>query len=1025
MKRETKRHRRTPQGKRLLTLLLIAVLITLSGRPAFAETFPDGTVQAAEVTGDVPEEAAEKAVESEGEIETEEVLIGAEEAAAEEEAVGTAEEASETEEADETAEEAAEAAGTAETIEADKAVDAKLMFAEDDEELLAGTEEPAFVAGAQVIMGTNGMPTINIILSKTTLSQIKSGSKDTKYKDNTVNLSVGGSASAQSNVEVKGRGNSTWEYAKKPFQIKFDKKQELFGQGKAKKWILLANAFDYSQLRNDIGLTLANRNGIPGALPRGQHVEVYFNGVYEGLYYLTRKVEVGTVPLKDDKGIIVEIDHIRIPDEPYGTSVGGTRFGTKETVIDSDIMSEQKAVFDSFMTSYNKFEKAVMNRNFAEASKYADMNSFAKHFLLSDFSGGQDMFGSSCYMYKDGDGDVIHAGPMWDFDVSYAGNVLSITKESANPYRTWAYMDVRESPDSKEYVKKWAPLYEYLMNVPEFRELVKKTYRNSVRKTLTDMKDGLNGFSASISAARAKDLARWQPNVSGDAEAASVMSYISSRISYFDFLYGDTVTLNGIYSMKGAYKTENIRAVRTADGYYVILNRAGAALDVAGARKADGTAVQWYNYNGSDAQKWLPLENGGLVSKETGFVLTQRHGGGFYISRAALSGGKPSAAQTFNFIKTSLDISSAVKSVPYVSTGAGNAVIPAIKDYGKTLKEGVDFKAEKNTAAPAAAYTLTGMGDYKGKMTFSIKVARDGGFKEGVFYRIGTKLNRNKVLTVRDGSLANGGNVQLETFSGMLEDYWYFDRQGDGTYIIRNARSGLALDVKGGLTANHTNVQQYTPNGTPAQRFIIDRCTASEYEIVGLGSQKALDVASARTADGTNIQIYTPNNTGAQRWYIEAVGKRPSFSGTYKIVSSLGKADKAVSVAGTSRSSGANILLWTAATSASAAWVVSENGDVNRSWNIRSAYSGLSLDVAGAGKRAGTNVHQYTFGKDNSAQKWVLMEDMNGGTCTVFCVCSGMALDVSGGADKNGANIQMYTPNGTRAQKWVFRKAVQ
>ena len=66
-------------------------------------------------------------------------------------------------------------------------------------------------------------------------------------------------------ISMKGRGNSTWVFDKKPYNITFhkkadyDKKQnvELIQGVEAKKWSLLANYFDNSLLRNKIALDLA------------------------------------------------------------------------------------------------------------------------------------------------------------------------------------------------------------------------------------------------------------------------------------------------------------------------------------------------------------------------------------------------------------------------------------------------------------------------------------------------------------------------------------------------------------------------------------------------------------------------------------------------------------------------------------------------------------------------------------------------------------------------------------------------
>ena len=45
-------------------------------------------------------------------------------------------------------------------------------------------------------------------------------------------------------LQIRGRGNSTWNMAKKPYKLKFNQKEKLLGKGYAntKKWTLLANA---------------------------------------------------------------------------------------------------------------------------------------------------------------------------------------------------------------------------------------------------------------------------------------------------------------------------------------------------------------------------------------------------------------------------------------------------------------------------------------------------------------------------------------------------------------------------------------------------------------------------------------------------------------------------------------------------------------------------------------------------------------------------------------------------------------
>ncbi|HPN47773.1 MAG TPA: CotH kinase family protein, partial [Bacteroidales bacterium] len=48
-----------------------------------------------------------------------------------------------------------------------------------------------------------------------------------------------------STIQIRGRGNSTWNLAKKPYRIKLDKKTRLLGMtAKENDWVLLANHAD-------------------------------------------------------------------------------------------------------------------------------------------------------------------------------------------------------------------------------------------------------------------------------------------------------------------------------------------------------------------------------------------------------------------------------------------------------------------------------------------------------------------------------------------------------------------------------------------------------------------------------------------------------------------------------------------------------------------------------------------------------------------------------------------------------------
>lgn len=100
--------------------------------------------------------------------------------------------------------------------------------------------------------------------------------------------------------QIKGRGNATFQYAKKSYQIKLADKTALCGTDKAKTWVLLANQHDNSLLRNQLSFALSNAVGLRFT-PDCQPVDLYINGDYLGSYLLCEKVQVakGRVEIAD------------------------------------------------------------------------------------------------------------------------------------------------------------------------------------------------------------------------------------------------------------------------------------------------------------------------------------------------------------------------------------------------------------------------------------------------------------------------------------------------------------------------------------------------------------------------------------------------------------------------------------------------------------------------------------------------------------------------------------------------------
>lgn len=247
-------------------------------------------------------------------------------------------------------------------------------------------------------------------------------------------IMVNGSDTAHyDSVQIRGRGNTTWTLPKKPYRIKFPHKTRLLGsrEAKAKDWVLLANAGDKLLLRNALATCVGEFMQMPFN-PCFQFVDLYLNGNYDGNYQLTDQMEV-------HKGRIEIARQDTIVTDPT-TDISGGYFLEPEGNTASDglyFMSKQGChirVHDpkpdvintkqlNYIKAYiNKFETALYGDDFTHEKRgyrqYTDTTSLIDWYLVQEISANPDGFWCS-YIYKDRASEILHFGPIWDFDICW------------------------------------------------------------------------------------------------------------------------------------------------------------------------------------------------------------------------------------------------------------------------------------------------------------------------------------------------------------------------------------------------------------------------------------------------------------------------------------------------------------------------------------------------------------------------------------------------------------------------------
>ncbi len=384
-------------------------------------------------------------------------------------------------------------------------------------EILSEEGEQLWEGNLNIRYGSD-LPVINLETQSGTLSRIQEDreaiesavfSMLTRQEDGTVtteNIAVAD--------EIRTRGNSTWALEKKSYQIHFEEKQDLCGMGAARTWLLLANGYDETQIRNSIAFEMAEYVGM-AYTPESVLVDLYSDGEYQGVYLLCEKIQVAENRLN-----IADLDDAnkaRGGSREIVISEDGTMRYTTQTRNPSDITGGyllERDLKERYLTENSGFqlesgdcyvlkspeyatqEQVTYIRSLMQEaedaiyasdginpdtgkhySEYIDVDSFVKKYLLEEVTKNYDGGVTSAYYYKPQD-DVstkIFAGPAWDYDVIF-GN-CTLDEINSNPQGVTELLDHTFRTE----------LYAALMEHEDFRQQVFSCYEESFRPFLINL----------------------------------------------------------------------------------------------------------------------------------------------------------------------------------------------------------------------------------------------------------------------------------------------------------------------------------------------------------------------------------------------------------------------------------------------------------------------------------------------------------------------------------------------------------
>ncbi len=431
------------------------------------------------------------------------------------------------------------------------------------------------------VLRSSELPSVHITTKSSSMSAVHAD-KSHKEPANIVIYDDGEIVLEKELDYIKGRGNASWTYVKKPYNIKFDKKTDLFGMGKAKKWTLLANYVDKTLLRNHVALSLAERVNIPFT-SKHTYIDLFIDNEYYGNYILCESVEVGEnrVDIFDLEGATEdanpETDLDAFPlggvrETNYRLLKAGTQKWSEITNNPEDITGGYLLEFElpdrfvnepsGFITNrnqpivvkapeyasekqvkyissfYQEFEDAVYSETGYNSlgkhyTEYIDTESFVKMYIFQEFTKNLDAAITSFYICKDKGSDKFVAAPVWDFDRALGDSFIRFGMNSADPDKWWAGV-LYHWKDSA--VMGLPTLLNALYRQDDFFALANEMWQN----TFSPVFDGnylneLSAFSVKLTPSAVMNCIRWNlfSEKDRDLVEAAYKDYIDSSLINF------------------------------------------------------------------------------------------------------------------------------------------------------------------------------------------------------------------------------------------------------------------------------------------------------------------------------------------------------------------------------------------------------------------------------------------------------------------------------------------------------------
>lgn len=363
----------------------------------------------------------------------------------------------------------------------------------------------------------SAIPELTITTTDPSIAEIPS--KD-YYLEGTLAVNGrGGYEDYTGKTEVKGRGNSTWGYPKKPYRLKLNKKAEICGLGKAKNYVLLANHLDPTLMLNSVAFKIGRLLELPftnHAIP----VDVVLNGIYKGSYLLTEQIEVkeNRVDLDENNSVMWELDSYW-DDEPKFKS---TAFNLPVMVKDPDLTTEQ---FEYWKKDFNAFTTQFAKEPL-EGNSYVDMidiESVAKFLITFNLVHNMEInHPKSIFLHKEGNGKYV-MGPIWDFDWAYD---YEGTSNHFGRYNTPLFSSSMNGVGTA--------FFQRFLQDSRVKAIYKRTWQDFKNNKLDALLQYVDDYAVMLKPSVERNSELWENTRSFDTKVKELKTWLRNRADYID-----------------------------------------------------------------------------------------------------------------------------------------------------------------------------------------------------------------------------------------------------------------------------------------------------------------------------------------------------------------------------------------------------------------------------------------------------------------------------------------------------------